>query len=115
MLFRSKADIVFECVGAPGLIAQAVEHVRPKGEVLVQGLCTRPDSFIPFRAIMKEVRIQFSNFFRIAEYQASLDMLCSGAAEPRLMITDTITLDDLPDTFEALRKRTHQCKVQIQH
>lgn len=114
-MLGGKADIVFECVGAPGLIAQAVEHVRPKGEVLVQGLCTRPDSFIPFRAIMKEVRIQFSNFFRIAEYQASLDMLCSGAAEPRLMITDTITLDDLPDTFEALRKRTHQCKVQIQH
>jgi (R,R)-butanediol dehydrogenase/meso-butanediol dehydrogenase/diacetyl reductase len=114
-LLGGKADIVFECVGVPGLIAQAIDHVRPKGEVVVQGLCTRPDNFVPFRAIMKEVRIQFSNFFRLAEYHASLDVLGSGAAEPRLLITDTIVLDDVPDTFEALRKRTHQCKVQIRY
>ncbi|MEO8723564.1 MAG: alcohol dehydrogenase catalytic domain-containing protein [Sphingobium sp.] len=114
-LLGSKADIVFECVGAPGLIAQAIQHLRPKGEILVQGLCTRPDNFIPFHAIMKECRIQFSNFFHLAEFQAALDMFDSGAAEPGLMITDTIKLDQLPGTFEALRQRTHQCKVQIAH
>lgn len=110
-----KADVVFECVGVPGMIAQAVEHVRQKGKILVQGLCTRPDSFVPFRAISKECGIQFSNFFKLQEYQAALDMLASGAAEPQALLTDTITLDALPDAFEALRHRTHQCKVQIAH
>jgi len=108
-----KADIVFECVGVPGMIAQAVEHIRIKGTVLVQGLCTRPDSFIPFKALSKEARIQFAAFFKTQEYEASLDVLSSGAAEPRALVTDTITLDALPDTFEALRRRTHQCKVLV--
>jgi len=109
----AQADIVFECVGVPGMIAQAVEHIRIHGEVLVQGLCTRPDTFIPFVALSKECRIQFAAFFKTQEYEASLDALSSGAAEPRALITDTITLDQLPDTFEALRKRTHQCKVLV--
>ena len=112
-ILGEKADLVFECVGVPGMIAQAVEHIRLQGEILVQGLCTRPDSFIPFKAVSKECRIQFSNFFKIQEYQAALDMLATGTIEPRSMITDTISLDQLPDTFEALRRRTHQCKVQV--
>jgi (R,R)-butanediol dehydrogenase/meso-butanediol dehydrogenase/diacetyl reductase len=112
-ILGGKADIVFECVGVPGMIAQAVEHIRIHGEVLVQGLCTRPDSFIPFKALSKEVRIQFAAFFKTQEYEASLDALSSGAPEPRALITETIGLDQLPDTFEALRKRTHQCKVLV--
>ena len=112
-ILGGKADIVFECVGVPGMIAQGVEHIRIHGEVLVQGLCTRPDSFIPFKALSKEARIQFAAFFKTQEYEASLDVLSSGAAEPRALITETITLDQLPDTFEALRRRTHQCKVLV--
>ena len=112
-ILGGKADIVFECVGVPGMIAQAVEHIRIKGTVLVQGLCARPDSFIPFKALSKEARIQFAAFFKTQEYEASLDVLSSGAAEPRALVTQTVTLDQLPDTFEALRRRTHQCKVLV--
>ncbi|KQZ29117.1 zinc-binding dehydrogenase [Caulobacter sp. Root1472] len=112
-ILGGKADVVFECVGAPGLIAQAVEHVGAKGVILVQGLCTRPDSFIPFKALSKECRIQFANFFKTQEYEAALDALSAGAVEPRALITETISLEQLPDTFEALRRRTHQCKVQV--
>jgi len=108
-----KADIVFECVGVPGLIAQAVDHVRVKGTVVVLGLCTRPDSFVPFVALSKEVRIQTSAFFTRQEYEASLDMLDAGAAEPRMLVTQTIDLEEVPTTFESLKKRTHQCKVLI--
>jgi (R,R)-butanediol dehydrogenase/meso-butanediol dehydrogenase/diacetyl reductase len=109
----SKADIVFECVGLPGLIAQAVDQVRVKGTVVILGLCSQPDSFIPFVALSKEVRLQTSAFFTRQEYEMALDVLDSGAAEPRAMITETVTLDNVPTVFESLRKRTHQCKVMI--
>jgi (R,R)-butanediol dehydrogenase/meso-butanediol dehydrogenase/diacetyl reductase len=109
------ADIVFECVGLPGLIAQSVEMVRLKGTVLVLGLCTRVDTFVPFKALIKEARLQTSAFFTLNDYQASLDMLEKGAAEPRHLVSDTVPLDDVPVTFEALRRRTVQCKVLISH
>jgi (R,R)-butanediol dehydrogenase / meso-butanediol dehydrogenase / diacetyl reductase len=108
-----KADIVYECVGVPRLIPQAVDQVRVKGTVLVLGLCTRPETFVPFVALSKEVRIQTSAFFKRQEYEAALDALDAGAAEPRALITDVIGLDAVPDVFESLKKRTHQCKVLI--
>jgi (R,R)-butanediol dehydrogenase / meso-butanediol dehydrogenase / diacetyl reductase len=108
-----KADIVFECVGIPGLIAQAVGQVRNRGTILLLGLCTVPDSFNSFAMLQKEVRLITSAFFTLPEFQAALDALNAGAAEPRLLVTDTITLDDTPARFEALRERTHDCKVLI--
>jgi len=108
-----KADIVFECVGIPGLIAQAVDQLRNRGTILLLGLCTRPDTFNSFAMLSKEVKLVTSAFFTVQEYQAALDALEEGAMEPRLLVTDTITLADTPQVFESLKHRTSQCKVLI--
>ena len=108
-----KADIVFECVGIPGLIDQAVQQVRNRGTVLLLGLCTRPDPINSFAMLSKEVRLVTSAFFTVPEYRASLDALAAGAIEPRLLVTDTISLADTPEVFESLKRRTSQCKVLI--
>ena len=106
-------DIVFECVGRPGIMAQALEHVRIRGTIVMLGLCTSPDSFVPFRAVTKEVRFITSAFFNLREYQAALDALDGGHAPPKAMITDTVALSAMPQAFEALRHRTTQCKVMV--
>ena len=109
----AKADIVFECVGVPGLIAQAVDQVRNRGTILLLGLCTRPDTFNSFAMLSKEMRLVTSAFFTRGEYEAALDALDRGAAEPRALVTGTLSLDEVPEGFEALKRRTHQCKVLI--
>jgi (R,R)-butanediol dehydrogenase / meso-butanediol dehydrogenase / diacetyl reductase len=108
-----KADIVFECVGIPGLIEQAVSQVRNRGAILLLGLCTRPDTFNSFAMLSKEVRLITSAFFTRGEYEEALDALDAGAAEPQMLVTDTISLGDTPARFEALKSRTHECKVLI--
>jgi (R,R)-butanediol dehydrogenase / meso-butanediol dehydrogenase / diacetyl reductase len=112
-LIDGKADIVFECVGIPGLIEQAVSQVRNRGTILLLGLCTRPDTLNTFAMLSKEVRLITSAFFTRGEYEAALNVLDAGAAEPRLLVTDVISLGDTPVRFEALRTRTHDCKVLI--
>jgi len=107
------ADIVFECVGVPGLIAQAVRQLRPRGTILLLGLCNKPDSFNSFAMLSKEIRLITSAFFTRGEYEAALDALDRGSAEPRALVTDTISLDETPAVFESLKHRTHQCKVLI--
>jgi (R,R)-butanediol dehydrogenase/meso-butanediol dehydrogenase/diacetyl reductase len=106
-------DIVFECVGRPGILAQALAHVRPRGVIVMLGLCTTPDSFVPFAAVQKEAKFIPSAFFTMSEYEAALDALDGGHAPPRAMVTETVTLDAMPPAFEALRERTHQCKVMV--
>lgn len=107
-------DIVYECVGKPGLIAKSLEYVRPRGNVVVLGLCTAIDSFVPFAAIAKEARIQPSAFYRPRDFEIAADLLDAGVIAPRSMITDRVSLDDMPAAFEALRNRTHQCKVMVE-
>jgi (R,R)-butanediol dehydrogenase / meso-butanediol dehydrogenase / diacetyl reductase len=108
-----KADIVFECVGIPGLIAQAVKQVCNRGTILLLGLCTRPDTFNSFAMLSKEIRLITSAFFTRNEYIEALRVLEAGAVQPREMVTGTISLEETPSVFETLRRRTHQCKVLI--
>ncbi len=110
---HGKPDVVFECVGIPGLIAQAVGQVRNRGTILLLGLCTRPDTFNSFAMLQKEVRLVTSAFFTRQDYEQALDAVSAGAAEPRLLVTETIGLDQVPDMFVALKQRTTQCKVLI--
>jgi 2-desacetyl-2-hydroxyethyl bacteriochlorophyllide A dehydrogenase len=106
-------DIVFECVGKPGLIDFCISLVRPRGKVAVLGLCTAPDHMDSFRAISKEVEIVMSVFFDMSEFVRAIDALEADRFPPQGLITDTIGLDAVPVAFEALRRRTTQCKVLI--
>jgi (R,R)-butanediol dehydrogenase/meso-butanediol dehydrogenase/diacetyl reductase len=108
-----KADVVFECVGIPGLIDQAVGQVRAQGTILLLGLCTKPDTLHTFPMLSKEVKLVTSAFFTVPEYEEALAALDAGAVEPRLLVTDTISLSDTPEVYESLKRRTEQCKVLI--
>lgn len=108
-----RPDCVFECVGLPGMIDRAIHHVRPRGTAIVLGACTTSDAITPMQALMKEIRVQFSLTYSRADYETVVQALDSGAVAPRLMITDTISLDALPEVFEALRRPTVHCKVMI--
>jgi (R,R)-butanediol dehydrogenase/meso-butanediol dehydrogenase/diacetyl reductase len=107
------ADVVFECVGRRGLIEESIELVRPKGTVLVAGLCFTPDTFKPATAIMKAVRLQFVAAYAAADFKQAANILEREDELPRMLVTETISLRDLPIVFEALRTRTHQCKVMV--
>jgi threonine dehydrogenase-like Zn-dependent dehydrogenase len=106
-------DIVFEAVGAPGLIETAVACVRRRGTVVVLGLCWDPDTFVPGVAVGKEVRLQCAGFYSAREFEHAIQPFDTGSVEPREMITDRVSLAEFPTAFEALRTRTHQCKVML--
>ncbi|MGH8149675.1 MAG: zinc-dependent alcohol dehydrogenase [Steroidobacteraceae bacterium] len=106
-------DVVFECVGRPGILSRALEHVRPRGLIVMLGLCTAVETFVPFQAVSKEVRIVTSAFFNMGEYRAALDVLDGGRSVAKAMVTDTVALSAMPPMFEALRQRTSQCKVMV--
>lgn len=106
-------EIVFECVGKTGMIQRCIEHVAPRGNVVVVGLCPHPDTFNPFQFILKECRLQPSGFYQLRDFQTTLDVFEAGDIAPHGMITDSVTIDQTPDIFEALKHRTTQCKVMI--
>jgi len=106
-------DVVIEAVGKKDLIAQAIACVRPAGTVVVLGFCMQPDAFVPALAVWKEVRLQFSMTYSLAEFEHVARTLDRGRVEPRALITETIPLEQLPSAFEALRGQSQQCKVLV--
>lgn len=107
------ADVVLECVGQPGMIQRSLSCLRTGGRVVVLGVCIQPDTIMPLVGLSKEADIRFSVVYDVAEFQTCIDALDAGHVAPRAMVTDTVSLADAPAAFEALRQRTHQCKVMV--
>ena len=113
-MIGTRPDIVFECVGKKGLIDFACRLVRVHGTVVGVGLCVGGDQWDPFAALSKEIQIVFAVFFTMAEFDTALEALGPGRFRPQALITERIGFGQVPDVFEALRRRTTQCKVLIQ-
>jgi len=108
-------DIIFECVGAPGLLMAAMGEAPRGGRIVVAGVCQQPDTIMPLIGILKEIEIQFVLGYRPADFDYVIAMIASDRVDVGHMVTDIVDLDGLPPAFEALRKPSHQCKVMLEN
>ena len=106
-------DIQFECVGAVGMIQQCIERAPKRGLIMGIGVCDNPDTIVPLLAFIKEVRIQWAVGYDKEDFELTIDMMVAGRIDASPMVTDVVSLDDVPDIFEKLRTPTNQCKVII--
>jgi (R,R)-butanediol dehydrogenase/meso-butanediol dehydrogenase/diacetyl reductase len=104
-------DVVFECVGAPGMIQKCVDQVRPKGQVVVVGVCMGEDPWRPGSAIQKSLCFRFSIGYRTRHFQLAVEMLAAGRIQSSAMITRELGFDAFPDAFEALKRPGRECKL----
>ena len=106
-------SVIYEAVGLPGLIQSMLPQLAPRTQIVVIGTCMEMDHFHPATACFKEVTLSFSIGYEMAEFQYVADCLAREEIDPGFMITHSISLDDLPKEFEALRKPVTQCKVLV--
>jgi (R,R)-butanediol dehydrogenase/meso-butanediol dehydrogenase/diacetyl reductase len=107
------ADVVVECVGRPGLLAQASSFARRGARIVSLGYCFTSDEIVPAAFGAKELQLVFPQLYTSREFEFGIDALSAGAVEPGRMVTDIVGFDRLPDTFEELRRSPQQCKVLI--
>lgn len=106
-------DVVFEAVGASGMIARAIDSVRPAGTVVVLGFFSDPETFLPTIALFKEIRLLFSMCYDRSDFKYVADVMAAGDHRPAAMITSSIAFDALPERFERLRTESSDCKVMV--
>ncbi|MEI7710122.1 MAG: alcohol dehydrogenase catalytic domain-containing protein [Rhodospirillales bacterium] len=111
---RVAPDVIFECVGVPGVLAQCMRLAPLHGRIVVVGVCRVEDRVLPRVAIRKELLVQFVLGYTREEFAIVLEMLASGQIEAGPMITGIIGLDSVPETFEALRRPSTHAKVLIE-
>jgi (R,R)-butanediol dehydrogenase/meso-butanediol dehydrogenase/diacetyl reductase len=108
-------DIIFECVGAPGLINMAMMDAPRGCRIVIAGVCQQPDTIMPVMGIVKELELQFVLGYRPADFDYVIAMIASNRVDVIQMVTDIVDLDTLPGAFEALRHPSHQCKVMLEN
>lgn len=108
-------DVIFECVGVPGLLNAAMLEAPRGGRIVVAGVCQQPDTILPLMGIVKELEIQFVLGYRPDDFDYVIAMIAGNRIDVGHMVTDIVDLDALPTAFEALRKPSHQCKVMLEN
>jgi len=106
-------DVVFECVGAPGLIRQCMDQVAVRGRVVVVGVHRHEDAIMPRVGIRKEVAVQFVLGYQAEDFRLVLDMLRTGRIQAAPLVTAVIGLGEVPEMFESLRRPNPHAKVLI--
>jgi threonine dehydrogenase-like Zn-dependent dehydrogenase len=108
-----KHPVIFECVGAPGVIDSIIEGAPLFSRVVVVGVCVGTDHFTPAMAINKEIDLRFVLAYTPLEFRDTLHMLAEGKIDPRPIITGTVGLEGVDAAFSALGDPEAHAKILI--
>jgi len=105
--------VVFECVGVPGTLQQAMDLVERMGRVIVAGVCMTADQITPLTGTRKQLTLTFVLAYTAAEFAEALAAIGSGAIDPSPLVTRAVSLDQLPAAFQSLADPA-DCKVVLE-
>ena len=108
-----RRPLIFECVGAPGVV-QALALAAPVGtRILVAGVCMETDHIEPLVLITKEIELRYVLGYTPEEFAASLRNLAEGVTRYADVITGVVGLDETPDAFRRLQTDKSQIKILV--
>lgn len=100
----SKPAVVFECVGAPGLLGQIVDSCQRWTRIYAAGGWYTGDTLDCTVATHKGVTIQFGGGPHPEDWYGTLDAICEGKLDPLPSVGRVIGLDEVPDALELTRR-----------
>ena len=106
-------DIVVECVGKPGMLAKAIEQVRPGGTVISMGMCMHSEPILGALCTFKEIKMMFPLGYSLSEFEKTARTFDADHVDPALMVSDLISLDSLPTTLEDMRNGLKSLKIHV--
>jgi threonine dehydrogenase-like Zn-dependent dehydrogenase len=96
--------VVFECVGAAGLIQKIVDSVDIGSRIYCAGGWYTGDSLSVTDATRQGVTIQFGGGPHPQDWYGTLDAIAAGRLDPLPSVGAVISLDDVPDALDLARK-----------
>ncbi len=95
-------DLVVECVGLPGMTDVCVGAATRHGRIVIAGVCTHPDPYVPIQAVVKELNVAFAVYYTRREFFSVVDALGRGAVDAAPFVTEKVGLAGANDAFRAL-------------
>lgn len=110
---QCRPAVVFEAVGAPGIIDDVLRRAPAGTRLVVAGVCMQPDTVHPLYAAAKQINIQFVFGYDPTEFAESLRAIAEGEIDVAPMITGSVELDGVDGAFEELADPDRHCKILV--
>ena len=110
---REDPPVVFDAVGAPGVLNEAIRTAPRRTRLVIVGTCVGGDVITPYWALAKELDIRFSMAYDRTEFADSLRALGEGEVDVTPLITGHVDLDGVQDAFDSLASPQNHCKVLV--
>ncbi len=107
----AKDLVVFEAIGVPGIINEALRDAPPRSKIVVVGVCMEQDTITPYYGVGKELSIQFVLAYDPMEFAGSLRSIAEGEIDVTPMITGEVDLDGVAGAFTDLGNPDDHCKI----
>ncbi len=111
---KAKRAVIFECVGAPGVLQAAIEGAPYGAEIMLLGICLKPDSIVPATAVNKHMTIRTAVFYSRRAFEDSLRHLAEGRLNIDGFVSDHVGLSGVADAFERLSEPGEQMKIMVE-
>jgi threonine dehydrogenase-like Zn-dependent dehydrogenase len=105
--------VIFEAVGVPGMIEQALRMAPRNARILVVGACMQEDRFHPMLALGREINIQFALAYEPHEFAQSLTAIADGKVDLSPWHTGTVPVDGVPKAFTDLANPEQHAKILV--
>jgi (R,R)-butanediol dehydrogenase / meso-butanediol dehydrogenase / diacetyl reductase len=100
------ADVVVECVGRPGSVAEALDLAAPAGTVVALGVNPSPEPIGVLDLVLKEQRLIGSAAHRWdTDVTPAVELLADGTVDVASMVTHQFPLADVNEAFTVLASR----------
>jgi threonine dehydrogenase-like Zn-dependent dehydrogenase len=106
--------VIFEAVGVPGVIDQAMRAAPQQTQIVVVGVCMETDQLQPFMGITKELTVKFSMAYDPMEFASTLQSIAEGTVDVAPMITATVDIDGVPQAFTDLANPDAHAKIVVE-
>lgn len=101
---------IYECVGVDGVLAEIIENCGLGTRILSAGGADK-DTIPATTANLKGINIQFGGGPSIDDWYQTLDLVVSRALDPRLLIGETVAIEDLTDAIARARSNTAPARI----
>lgn len=96
-------NVVFECVGVPGMLDGIIRSVVPRARIVVAGWCLETDHLFTPSAHTKGLNVQFGGGPMPEDFDAALRALGDGRIDPAPWLGDRVGLSRVAEALEAMR------------
>lgn len=106
--------VMFEAVGIPGMIDEAMRTAPRDTHLVVVGVCMEPDTIRPMRGITRELSMQFVLGYDPLEFADTLRHIAEGDIDVTPLITGSVPIAGVPGAFDDLASPGAHAKILVE-